>query len=779
MKEKMPEPPKSAPRSVRPSARSSGTASAETSAENLFLGVRLLQRASERHIARSRKSEHERRRERGETVRRLTERTSAGIESGPLGLMLAFQGWAVDTAQRQILFLDALRKRGDDFLEHEAAGAPPVLIYDYELVLDGATLPRPCNYTLLRIVAPEGVEIDETRRPFIIIDPRAGHGAGIGGFKEDSQVGVALASGQPVYFVAFRPMPEPGQTIADVAEAEAAFVRLVRERHPDSPKPVLIGNCQGGWAAALLAATHPELTGPIVLSGAPMSYWSGTVGQDPLRYGGGLGGGALPTLLLSDLGGGLFDGAHLVENFERLNPGRTRFRKYVDLYANIDTAERRFLEFERWWGGLHLMNGEEMRWIVENLFVGNRLAAGKAELEDGRPIDLRAIQAPIVVFASRGDNITPPPQALNWIVDAYADESEIEVRGQRIVYTVHEEVGHLGIFVSSSVATREHTEIASILDTIEALPPGLYELGIEDVVGEGQDKRFRVSFARRTLADVRAFDDERLDEQAFAAVARASEGLTELYESTARPLVQATVTPATAALGRAVHPMRLRRSAFASTNPFMSWVPAAAAAVREERRAVDETNPFRVAELAWAEWIEAGFDRMRDAGELVTETAFFALWANPLAAWYGAPREAGRKPPPPGNLRDLPEVRVALERIEKGGYAEALVRMLVLIAATRAGGVRRSRLERSFSVLTTGEPFASMDTAARAHLIHEQSLIARFAPEEAFAALPTLLTSKRERTRALKQVEWVVGDILEMEDSTRQRLEELHELLAS
>ena len=748
-------------------------------AENLFLAARLLQRASERHVTRARRTERGRRDERGESARRLRERTSAGLEAGPLGLMLAFQGWAVDTAQRQILFLDALRKRGDDFLEHEAADAPPVLIYDYELVLDGATLPRPCNYTLLRIVAPEGVEIDESRRPFIIIDPRAGHGAGIGGFKEDSQVGVALASGQPVYFVAFRPMPEPGQTIADVTEAEATFVRLVRERHPDSPKPVIIGNCQGGWAAALLAATHPELTGPIVLSGAPMSYWSGTVGQDPLRYGGGIGGGALPALLMSDLGGGLFDGAHLVENFEKLNPGRTRFRKYVDLYNNIDTGERRFLEFERWWGGLHLMNGEEMRWIVENLFVGNRLSAGKSELESGRPIDLRTIQAPIVVFASRGDNITPPPQALNWIVDTYADESEIEVRGQRIVYTVHEEVGHLGIFVSSSVATREHTEIASILDTIEALPPGLYELGIEDVLGTGQDKRFRVSFARRTFADVRAFDDERLDERAFAAVARASEALTELYESTARPLVQAAITPAVAEAGRAMHPMRLRRSAYASTNPFMSWVPGAAEAVRAERRAVDESNPFRLAELAWADLIESGLDRMRDARELATETAFFALWANPLAAWYGAPRAAVRKPPPPGDLSELPEVRVALERIDKGGYGEALVRMMVLIAATRAGGVRRSRLERSFSILTTQEPFASMDTAARATLIHEQSLIARFAPDQAFATLPTLIPGKRERTKALKQVEWVVGDTLEMEDSTRRRLAELRELLAS
>jgi len=706
-----------------------------------------------------------------EDARRIVAGTQAF--EGPLGLFLAWQGWAIDSVQRQILFLDTLRDRGDDFLAHEAAGAPPVLIYDYDLVVDGADLPRPCNYTLLEIKPPEGVSIDATKRPFIIIDPRAGHGAGIGGFKEDSQVGVALRNGQPTYFVAFRPMPEPGQTIADVIDAEAAFVRTVRDRHPESPKPIVVGNCQGGWASAILAATHPELTGPIVLSGAPMSYWSGTVGQDPMRYGGGLAGGALPALLLSDLGGGLFDGAYLVDNFEKLSPGNTRFRKYFDLYAKGDSARERFLEFERWWGGLHLMNGEEMRWIVENLFVGNRLASGEAMLEPGRPIDLKAIKAPVIVFASRGDNITPPAQALNWIADTYTDEAEIEIRGQRIIYMVHEEVGHLGIFVSGRIATREHTEIASILETIEALPPGLYELIIEDVVGTGQEKRFKVSFARRTLADVAAFDDERGDEASFAAVARASETLVDLYESTARPAVQAMVNRPVADAGRSMHPMRLQRSALSSLNPWLNWLPEAAEQVRADRRPVDTGNPFLVAERAWADAVETAMDGWRDLGDMVTETAFFCTWATPFAAWYGAPRQRSRARQPAETLRHLPEVVAALEKVEQGGYPEGLIRMLLLVAATRTGGVRRSRLERSFSLLTTQEPFASMDTVARTRLIHEQSLIVRYSAEQALDSLAGLFAGKAEIERALDNVRWVVGDEGEMEEATRVHLDEM------
>ncbi len=156
------------------------------------------------------------------------------------------------------------------------------------------------------------MKIDAKKRPYIIIDPRAGHGPGIGGFKDDSQVGVALRGGHPVYFVIFFPDPEPGQTMLDVCEAEKAFVHEVRELHRHSEKPAIIGNCQGGWAAMMLAAADPDETGPIVINGAPMSYWGGAwqegAGDNPMRYSGGMLGGTWLASLTSDLGNGVFDG---------------------------------------------------------------------------------------------------------------------------------------------------------------------------------------------------------------------------------------------------------------------------------------------------------------------------------------------------------------------------------------------------------------------------------------------------------------------------------------
>ena len=194
-----------------------------------------------------------------------------------------------------------------------------------------------------------------------------------------------------------------------------------------------------------------------------------------MRYTGGLLGGTWLTALMGDLGAGKFDGAWLVSNFENLNPANTYWTKQYNLYSKVDTEAPRYLEFEKWWGGHILLNAEEMQFIADELFIGNKLATAGIVTSDGESVDLRSIRSPIIVFCSKADNITPPSQALDWILDLYDSVEDIRAHGQTIIYAVHESIGHLGIFVSGSVAKKEHDEFASNIDLIDVLPPGLYE----------------------------------------------------------------------------------------------------------------------------------------------------------------------------------------------------------------------------------------------------------------------------------------------------------------
>ena len=116
----------------------------------------------------------------------------------------------------------------------------------------------------------------------------------------------------------------------------------------------------------------------------------------------------------------------------------------------------------------------------------------------------------------------PPQQALNWIPDLYGSVNEIEAHGHVIIYTLHESIGHLGIFVSASVANKQHEQIGSVVKTIESLAPGLYEMLISQ-----EDGAYSVAFDARTIDDILELDGERKEEIEFAAVAGISEWATK------------------------------------------------------------------------------------------------------------------------------------------------------------------------------------------------------------------------------------------------------------
>ena len=665
----------------------------------------------------------------------------------------------IDAAQRTALFLETMLERGNNYLTHLDQGTPPLLKFAHELVLDGRELPQPCNYALLHLLPPQHMPLNPALRPVVVVDPRAGHGPGIGGFKFDSEVGRAMAAGHPVYFVTFRPEPEEGQTLHTVTLAEARFLEAVIARHPQcKARPVVIGNCQAGWAMMALDALRPELFGPLMIMGAPVSYWAGSSKLNPMRYAGASLGGSWLASLSGDMGADRFDGVHLVENFEKLNPANTWWNKYYNLWSQVDTESERFLEFERWWGGYFRMTGSEIESIVENLFVGNRLARGTMRAGE-QAIDLRNITAPVVVFASWGDNITPPPQALNWIIDTWGDERAIAAAGRTIIYVLHESVGHLGIFVGGDVARKEHDQLVTSLDVIESLPPGLYEMKLQAKAGLEHQRweqlepgDYTVHYEHRSMEDIRALNPEGRDEEAmFSTIAKVSELNAGLYKTWLRPWVKLLATRSMGdELGK-LNSMRMQRQWFSDQFPLAPLIRAQAELARKHRVQIADAHPLRQMEKKVAQQISDRLNEFRDQRDAQTVAQTRQLFgAHGLGALF---------PPEPSDAqlaqerarRELESVRAAvLEHIAEGGFAPAVCRIvlagMVSIGAFERRSFRLARLLAQLPLNLRGDATVQTDWIA---LLKQQARITAVAPVEALNALQQMLPTQASRESAL------------------------------
>ena len=703
------------------------------------------------------------------------------------GLVASAMEYMVDSGQRTVLFLDIMRRRGDQYREHLAETAPNVLNYSVELIMDGRKLEHSVNYALVRVIPPPDVEIDLNRRPFIVVDPRAGHGPGIGGFKADSEIGVAMKAGHPCYFIGFLPDPMPGQTIETIAQAEAQFIKKVTALHPEADgKPCVIGNCQAGWAVMILASLRPELFGPIIIAGAPLEYWAGVHGKYPMRYSGGLLGGSWLTALTSDLGGGKFDGAWLVQNFESQNPSNTLWAKQYNVFSRVDTEADRYLEFERWWGGHVNLNAEEIQFIVDELFVGNNLAAGRIKMSDGTAVDLRNIKSPIVVFCSKGDNITPPQQALDWILNLYADVDEIRAHGQTIVYTVHETVGHLGIFVSGGVAKKEHSEFSSNIDLIDILPPGLYEATFEArspdttnvdlVVGQ-----WVMRCEQRTLDDIRAMGgNSPEDERRFATAARVSEINLAAYRKFVQPWIKSMVTPEMADVMRNWHPLRIQYEAFSGENSVMKAVEPAAEKVREHRKPAASDNPFVVFQETMSKQIVGALDKWRDSQEALSEALFLSVYGSPaLQAAVGIDPQStpSRKLEMSAQYRERLQARIAelKSQIGRGGLREATIRGLLYVGMAR--GMVDERSLEALRRIRRNDSGPRLTLTQFKTMVREQFFMLLLDQDGALAAVPKLLPgSADERRAAFAAIREVLSASAEISGEVARRLKQVGQL---
>ena len=235
-----------------------------------------------------------------------------------------------------------------------------------------------------------------------------------------------------------------------MTDAEAEFIRIVAERHPRQPEarhhrqlPGRLGGDDARRRAIRISPARSSSTARRCRTGRATTANRRCATRAACW--------AAPGCRCSpaDLGAGKFDGANLVSNFENLNPANTLWDKWYHLFENIDTEPERFLEFERWWGGFYCFNEEEIRWIVDNLFVGNKLASRRGAARSGpllRPARRSSSRSSCsrrwaTTSRRRSRRSTGSPTCTR-------RREEIKANGQTIVGLLHEDVGHLGIFVS-------------------------------------------------------------------------------------------------------------------------------------------------------------------------------------------------------------------------------------------------------------------------------------------------------------------------------------------
>ena len=710
---------------------------------------------------------------------------SQGLAKGSAGLGTIWSDYMIDAAQRSVLFLDLLRQRGNEQIEITSRPMATVLIFDQELLMDGRKLSRPINYTLSRIIAPADVVTEAKKRPVVVIDPRAGQGPGVGGFKTESEIGDALNAGHPVYFIGFSAQPTPGQQFLDVVEGQVSFFEHIAALHPNTPPPFVIGNCQAGYQTLMVATLRPELFGPCMVAGSPMSYWQGVHGKNPMRYAGGLLGGSWFNAMSADLSKGKVDGVDLILNFDMLNPSYWLWGKQYEVYAQVDSGAARYLKFEKWWGDFIELNGDELQYLVDNMFIGDKLARNQLKSHNGTTFDLRNITSPIIVFTSMADNISPPQQTLGWILDLYPDVEDIRASERTIVYCLSQEVGHLAIFVSSKVGAKEDEEFVQLMDIIDCLPPGLFEMVITprpaNVAAAGFiTGEWIARFEDRSLDDIRALGrNSPEDDRAFAAVARSSQINLSLYRTFMQPMVRALANQPIASLSKAMAPLRLSYTLFADRNPMMQAVKTMAAGVTAVRRPVAADNPLLAVQEQASQRITAALDVYRDARDSMEEHLFFGVYGSPFVqVMLGIQDGTEVRPLPNASAERLATQKVRADayaaKIKDGGYNAALTRAVLYVTA--ADRMIEQRTALAFNAAR--ENLMHLSLPEFRVLVREQFFVLQLAGEQAIEALASMVPKADARKKLLKQVHAIVGADDPPSVAENKRLKKLSQVLS-
>ncbi len=209
------------------------------------------------------------------------------------------------------------------------------------------------------------------------------------------------------------------------------IVDFIRERH-GAPKINLMGICMGGSFSVMYSSLFPDKVKNLITTVTPTNFdtdkgllhvWMKTINADRMidTYGN------MPGDLLN-------------MGFLLLNPARLMIDKYIGFFENMDNRQfvENFIRMEKWIFDSPDVPGETFRQFVNDCYKKNLLIQSKMQL-DGKIIDLKKIQMPLMNIYGRYDHLVPPE----------ACELLTKKVGTKDTEDICLDTGHIGIYVSS------------------------------------------------------------------------------------------------------------------------------------------------------------------------------------------------------------------------------------------------------------------------------------------------------------------------------------------
>jgi poly(3-hydroxyalkanoate) synthetase len=278
--------------------------------------------------------------------------------------------------------------------------------------------------------------------PTLIDAPHAGHTAMIADYhKGQSLVETLLANG--IGHIALTDWKSATDDMKDL-EIDNYLAEVIIAIDDLGGRVDLVGLCQGGWVAAMVAARFPEKVNKLVLAGAPIDT---DAGNGPIKRMVHESSASFYEELVA-MGGGLMKGSYMLQGWKNMHPVQHYIQDHVDLYEHMDDPVylKKEETFESWYENPIDLPGRWYLQVINQIFKQNLLAKGKF-VGLGRTLNLKDINCPVYLLAGADDDITTPEQVLD--AAKYLGTPKAHIAKKTVPG------GHIGLFMGARTL-KEH-----------------------------------------------------------------------------------------------------------------------------------------------------------------------------------------------------------------------------------------------------------------------------------------------------------------------------------